>query len=70
MTKYRAVNELMGKNNRGVKFPTKVTYALSGTGTCTQNGVLTVICASGSVMSAAGRIYMTIDGTGTLVGTA
>ena len=70
MSKHRAVNQLMGKSNRGVKFPVKVAYALSGTGTCTQNGVLTVICASGSVMNAAGRIYMTISGTGTLVGTA
>jgi len=70
MSKHRAASQLMAKNNRALKFPVKVTYALSGTGTCTQNGVLTVICASGSVMSAAGRVYLTIDGTGTLVGTA
>jgi hypothetical protein len=70
MSKNRAASSLTFKNNKGLKFPAKVTYALSGTGTCTQNGVITVVCASGSVMSGAGQVYIVIGGTGTLIGTA
>ena len=70
MTKRRAANQLMFKDIQGLKYPVCVQAVLSGTGSGVANGTLVVVCASGAVMSAAGRVYLTISGTGTLVGTA
>lgn len=68
MSKRRRASELMFKTTRGLTYPAKVVAVLSGTGTATAGGVITVLAAS-----VATQAYMTVaSGTniGTLVGTA
>lgn len=68
MSKRRRASELMFGKSHGLKYPVNVVAVLTGTGTETNKGVITVVASN-----VATRAYMAItSGTniGTLVGTA
>lgn len=68
MSKRRRASILMFKNKYSLKYPVDIVPALTGTGTETKSGVITVV----ATVSTTNRAYVTISsGTniGTLVGT-
>ena len=72
MTKRRVASIQMFGKKDALKYPTNVVAALSGTGTVSKYGVVTVVAASGVNIISAGTTYITVSsGTniGTLVGT-
>lgn len=68
MSKRRRASELIYGSKRALKYPAKVQAVLTGTGTCTRGGVVTVVASNVSTTA-----YITVaTGTniGTLIGTA
>lgn len=68
MSKIRRASELIYGHSHGFKYPVQVVAALTGTGTETIKGCITVVASNVST-----RAYLTVvSGTniGTLVGTA
>lgn len=76
MTKRRVANNLMFGGKRGLKYPVNIVMAVSGTGTATKGGVVTVVSATASnsfQINTGGTVYCTLTaGTniGTKIGTA
>ena len=68
MSKRRVASELMFGNKYGLKYPVSVVSALSGTGTETRGGTITVVASN---VATTAYITITTDtNIGTLVGTA
>ena len=68
MSKRRRASELMFGKKNALKYPVNVVAVLTGTGTATEGGVLTILASA-----TATTVYATLDSgadTGTIVGTS
>ena len=63
MSKRRVASELMFCKSHGFKYPVRVVAVTSGTGTCTQKGVITLVASA-----TATSVYLALE-TGTNIGT-
>lgn len=68
MSKRRRASELMFGRSHGLKYPVNVVATLTGTGTETVKGVITVVASN--VATRAYMVFTSGTNIGTIVGTA